>query len=192
MLRAIALLPLLFACEKECPTQVPCPKVAEPVMVADAMGRAAPSSDRVEQLKQFVRLGYGDSHDLEFRVLDFRTEEISTTDMQAILPLVPSYNAFDGNAIAKGIEPLRGQVMGWQFGREGSPAIYVHLPYWLKQQEGNCTPTEGCKDLPNDRRLTDAEFKALVAQVKSTFTALHADEIGVDTISDHIYRIWWD
>lgn len=200
MLRSIICLPLLFACEKDCPTQAPCPKVDPPVAIAlaDAASGAAPAGARLDQLKQFVRLGYGDEpqHGLEVRSLQFRTEAVSTKELQELVRLVPSYNAFNGPAIAKGLEALRGKVMYWEFGREASPVLYVYLPYWLKQQEINC-PDERCSEgswgeVANDRQLTSGELAALVTLLKTTFTTLQADEIDVDNISDHVYRIWWD
>ncbi len=174
----------------------PCPKEATPVAAATVDAAAANAGDaRFEQLRQFVRLGYGDLHDLEVRSLDFQTEEVSTAELQELVKLVPDYNAFNGAAIAKGLEELRGEIMHFSFGREGSPVIYVDLAYWLGQQEKAC-PGQRCADgwgkPKDDRRLTAAEHAAIVARVKAVFTRLHADEIDVQEQDDHRIRVWWD
>ncbi len=129
---------LSAACTQECPKLQPPDPCKDPVvaMVADAAPTATSSPQR--DTLEFVRLGYGDSHDLHVRSLEFRTECLSTSLMQQALRLVPEYNAFEGPKIADGIEKLRGEIMCWQFGREGSPVIYMQLPYWLSQAEKAC------------------------------------------------------
>ena len=174
----------------------PCAKEHVAVVTADAGAAVAVSGDaRLDQLRQFVRFGYGDLHDLEVRSLDFHTEELSTAELQELVKLVPDYNAFNGAAIAKGLDELRGEIMHFTFGREGSPVIYVDLAFWLGQQEKACPGqrcAEGWGKPKDDRRLTAAEHAAIVTRVKSVFTRLHADEIDVDEQNDHRIRVWWD
>jgi hypothetical protein len=147
---------------------------------------------------EFIRLGYGDSNELSVRSLSFRTECLSTSLMQQALRLVPDYNNFNGAEVAANIEKLRGEIMCWQFGREGSPVIYMEIPYWLGQAEHVCPQRHDieaalpCPKLENDRRLSDAESADITSRAKALFQTLHADEIEFDLIASNTLRIWWD
>lgn len=190
---------LTAACTRECPKPQSSEPCKDPVVAKVADAAAAPTTSSVYQdTLAFVRLGYGDSHDLYVRSLDFRTECLSTSLMQQALRLVPEYNAFEGAKIADGIEKLHGEIMCWQFGREGSPVIYMQIPYWLGQAEKACPElhdkedAQPCPRPDNDRRLTEAESTDLTRRAKALFQSLHADEIGFDQIAKNTLRIWWD
>ncbi len=194
-----ALLPSLIvltsACTRECPKLQPC---KDPVVAPVADAAAPTTSSLYRETLDFVRLGYGDSHDLYVRSLEFRTECLSTSLMQQALRLVPDYNAFAGAKVADGIEKLRGEIMCWQFGREGSPVIYMQIPYWQSQAEKACPALHDKENAPpcpksdDDRRLTEPEVADLTNRAKTLFQTLHAAEMGFDQIATTTLRVWWD
>ena len=172
---------------------------AVPAVGGPAAGGGLPAAavgDRRAQMVEFVRLGYGDMHGKEVRSLAFQTEALSTDDLKAVVALVPDYNVFEGARVADAVERLRGDISYYRFGREGSPVLYVHLPYWTNQQERSC-PGQRCEagswgpDTEETRRLTAQEHAALVARVRQVLAQLGADEITSDS-DDHELRAWWD
>ncbi|MES1146756.1 MAG: hypothetical protein ABUL52_00010, partial [Solimonas sp.] len=40
-----------------------------------------------------------------------------------------------GKKVAEALTEFRGQVSAIEFGREGSPVLYIDLPYWTHQRE---------------------------------------------------------
>lgn len=194
----IAFVAVSAACERECPKVEPAKPCNEPIVARAADAAVAPTGSLYRDTLELVRLAYGDSHDLHVRALEFKTECLSTSLMQAALRLVPEYNAFDGAKIADGIEKLRGDIMCWQFGREGSPVIYMQIPYWLSQSEKACPDlhdkegAQPCEKATDDRRLTPAETADLTKRATALFQSLHADEVAFDPIAKNTMRIWWD
>lgn len=195
----LAFVAVSAACERECPEVEPAKRCEEPVVASAADAAVAPSTGSLyRDTLELVRLAYGDSHDLYVRALEFKTECLSTSLMQRAVRLVPEYNAFDGAKIAEAIEKLRGEIMCWQFGREGSPVIYMQIPYWLSQSERACPDLhdkEGaqlCEKAADDRRLTQAETADLTKRATALFQSLHADEMAFDPIAKNTMRIWWD
>lgn len=129
------------------------------------------------------------------RALSFQSEPLSTADMEHVLPLVARYNGFDSERMLDAVGQLRGEIAYYVFGRENSPVLHVHLPYWTHQQEKNC-PESSCdtdRSGPKDsaRRLEPGERAALRDRVQRVLTAAGATEVGPGT-SDHIVRAWWD
>ena len=94
--------------------------------------------------------------------------------------------AFQGSSSWRnGIQRFAGRVSGVAFGRELSPVLYVHLPYWTHQREGPNTKGIGTK-------ISDKENEQLVAELKRVFVdELEAEEFGPDTINSRVIRIWW-
>jgi hypothetical protein len=158
----------------------------DPKVIAKLTGQPDAAPARLEQTLELIRLVYGDLHGKDTRSLHFRSERLSTDDMKQVLPLVDSYNGFVGTKVAAALEPLRGRIMYYEFGREGSPVIYVHLPYWTSQQEQSSVPREAA------RKFDAAEHAALVEKVRTVFKNVAADEIGEADSSDHVIRVWWD
>ena len=120
---------------------------AVPGAGADATEQIGAEADagasRLAQTMELVRLVYGDLHGKETRSLLFKSEPLSTDDMRQLLPLVEHYNGFAGAKVSEALEGLRGEISYYELGREGSPVLYVHLPYWTHQQEKNC-PERRC------------------------------------------------
>jgi len=76
-----------------------------------------------------VKLGYGDLFDLSVRSLDFRTGHLGQDDAASAIRIVDSYNEFVGEDVATAVENLfaDGHTRRVQFGREGSPVLYLSL-----------------------------------------------------------------
>ena len=137
--------------------------------------------------KQFVKLGFGPMilGEVGFQSTEFLTPVLSTRQAAELVLLVPEYGPFKGVAVAKGIESFAGRVSGVAFGRELSPVLYVHLPYWTHQREGPLPRPPGLK-------ISDQENEQLVAELKKVFVdGLGAEEFGPDSIDKRTIRIWW-
>ena len=129
----------------------------------------------------FVRIGYG----LEkgFQSTDFLTPRLRTVQAVPLIQLVKRHNEFEGERVAAAVQQLRGKVSGVEFGRDGSPVLFVELPYWTHQREETLTEGMGVK-------IEDKENDQLVAQLKQVFvTELKASEFSV---RGRRVRIWWN
>ncbi len=128
----------------------------------------------------FVRIGYG----LEkgFQSTDFLTPRLRTIQAVPLIKLVKQYNEFEGERVAAALQQLRGKVSGIEFGRDGSPVLFIELPYWTHQREETLTEGIGVK-------IEDKETDQLVAQLKQVFVAeLKASEFSV---RGRRVRVWW-
>jgi hypothetical protein len=137
--------------------------------------------------KQFVTLGFGPMvlGETGFQSTQFLTPVLSTRQTSELVLLVPEYGRFKGAAAARGIQSFAGRVSGMAFGRELSPVLYVHLPYWTHQREGPISKAAGT-------RISDRENQQLVAELKRVFVdELGAEEFGPDPIDKRTIRIWW-
>jgi hypothetical protein len=144
-----------------------------------------PQDNRARDAIAFVKLGYGDSFGLGFRSLYFRTDRLTTIEAQAVMRII-EYNGFDGNKVADAIEQFKGKFAAYEFGREGSPVLYVSLPYWTHQREGAPRGNMG-------ERIDDTENDTLVAKLRDALVErLGADEFDVVKMDSPKVRIWWD
>jgi hypothetical protein len=137
--------------------------------------------------KQFVSIGFGPQvlGETGFQSTQFLTPTLSTRQASELVLLVPEYGHFKGAAVAKGIQSFAGRVSGVAFGREGSPVLYVHLPYWTQQREGPIPRAAGSK-------ISDQENEQLVKELRKVFAdELGAEEFGPDSINSRMIRIWW-
>jgi hypothetical protein len=137
--------------------------------------------------KQFVKIGFGPLvlGETGFQSTEFLTPVLSTRQACELVLLVPEYGHFKGAEVAKGIQRFAGRVSGVAFGREGSPVIYVHLPYWTHQQEGPMPRPAGSK-------ISDQENEQLVKELRKVFVdELQAEEFGPDAMNKRVIRIWW-
>ena len=137
--------------------------------------------------EQFVRIGFGPQvlGQRGFQSTEFLTPPLSTTQASQLALVVPEYGKFKGALVAEGIKRFAGRVMSVQFGREGSPVLYVQLPYWTHQREGPITHKMGT-------RIPDEEHNRLVEELRKVFVSeLNAEEFGPDSIDKRKIRIWW-
>lgn len=150
---------------------------------------ARTSSRRIPVAQEFVRIGFGDAivGDAPFYSHEFLTQELTTTEMQAVLPIVKQYNSFNGEAVATAIARFKGKVSGWKFGSAGSPLLMVVLAPWTHQVED--TDPRG----KSGTKFSPEEREALVAELQRVFlTELSADRFERDSSSEFIYGAWWD
>ena len=137
----------------------------------------------IQVAETFVRLGYALDRNQKFQSTEFLTPRLRTKQARHLIQLVKSYNEFEGEAVAKALAPFEGRVSGVEFGREGSPVIYIELPYWTHQRE-EATPTGA------GTRISDEENDKLIEELRKAFVGtLKADEFSVKR---RRVRIWWD
>jgi hypothetical protein len=131
----------------------------------------------------FIRLGFGLDESVRFRSTEFLTPWLRTVQAQKLIQLVKSYNNFEGEKVAGALAEFRGQVSAIEFGREGSPVLYVDLPYWTHQREETLSSGEGV-------RIPDEDNEMLIRKLHQVFVGeLAADEFSVE---GRRVRIWWD
>jgi len=132
-----------------------------------------------------VALAYGDCQrpPKGCRLLSFRTEAISDTqDLAETLSLIGSYNAFRPGLVEAELRPFFPRLSGIEIGREGSPVLYAHLPYWTHQ-------AIGWQGFGMGVRIPDEERSALGQAVLKAMERAHADELSDN---GHTLRAWWD
>jgi hypothetical protein len=156
---------------------------------------AITSQRRIAAAQQFVRLGFGDAINDEaaFYGTRFLTQELTTTEAQAVLSVVPHFNEFVGETVAAGIERFRGRVSGWKFGASGtllvtgSPLLVVVLPYFTHQLE-EVKPGKTGGD-----PISPEVHRALISEMRHVFlNELAADTFEPEGNDDHVYAAWWD
>jgi len=130
-----------------------------------------------EKLQQLFQLAYGD--DL---LLHFRTNPVDTDTAMELVDIIGVYNNFDPNKVKDVMRAFRGQVSGYEVGREYSPVIYVWLPYWTHQREYS--------DEHYGERIPEEELKGLKRGLMVSFKLALADE--AQEVSSSILRFWWD
>ena len=130
-----------------------------------------------EKLKQLFKLAYEDN-----LLLQFRTSRVDTDTAMELVDIIGRYNEFDPGKIKDVLKAFRGQVSGYEVGREYSPVIYVWLPYWTNQREYS--------NSQRGRRIPEEEFEGLKRGLMTCFKLAKADEAG--EVSTSVLRFWWD
>ena len=131
----------------------------------------------------FVKIAYGLNEGQRFQSTEFLTPRLRTSQAAPLIRLVKRYNEFDGERVANAVSGLKGRVAGVEFGREGSPVLYIELPFWTHQRE-EAPPTE------KGTKISDAQMEALVNELRALFIdQLKADEFSVNR---RRVRVWWD
>jgi hypothetical protein len=131
----------------------------------------------------FVKIAYGLNKGQRFQSTEFLTPTLRTSQAAPLIRLIKKYNEFDGVRVAAAVEKLKGRISGIEFGREGSPVLYIDLPYWSHQRE---------EAPPNEKKakISDAENDRLVDEIKVLFVSqLKAYEFST---KGRRVRIWWD
>jgi hypothetical protein len=132
----------------------------------------------------FIRLGFGLDRSVNFQSTEMLTPIMRTVQAQQLIQMVVSYNNFEGKKVAEALTEFRGHVSSVQFGREGSPVIYIQLPYWTHQQEETRIKGQEGKCIPGS--VTDK----LVERLRHVMVEkLAADEF---TVEYNRVRVWWD
>ncbi len=142
--------------------------------------------EQIEGSIEFVKLGYGDLREKNYRSLNFVTECLETDKIIQIIPIVKNYNAFDGKKIANVLQKFRGKVSCYEFGRAGSPILHINIPYWTHQREYYHGPNPG-------EKISDSEVEQLINELKDVFIEqAYAEEFGVDAVMERKVYFWWD
>ena len=156
---------------------------ASSATATDGKGLILPLEVDQQVAEAFVRIGFGLNEKQRFQSTEFLTPRLRTAQATPLIRLVKDYNEFNGERVAAAVEKLRGRVSGVEFGREGSPVLYIELPYWTHQREETVPQGMGTK-------ITDAENDDLVAELRQVFVReLKADEFSVNR---RRVRVWWD
>ena len=137
---------------------------------------------------QFVRLGYNDliNDNSSFRSMNFTTDEQRSTLLVPAIRQVREQNAFQGEPVADGVSRFEGQLPAAEFGRRGSPILWLTFPMWTHQREGE-------DPLCHGERISDEEYNVIKAETVKTFVdELHVDSWGErETLSRKLW-FWWD
>jgi hypothetical protein len=149
---------------------------------------ALTSQRRIPVAQEFVRIGFGDTIDPQapFYSHDFLTQELTTAEAQAVIPVVKQFNGFDGIKVAEAIGRFKERVSGWKFGAAGSPLLIVVLAPWTHQIEdvrpGSFSGT----------KFTPAQVMSLVDELRCMFLKeLAADKFERDGESEYVWGAWW-
>jgi len=130
--------------------------------------------------QKFVRYGFGEDFGLKTRSLNFTTEAMKAEEAIEVVKLIKSYNDFEGEKVAEAIKQIANlwksehQQVTFEFGREGSPVLYVSFPYWLKQ----------------DKKLNETERNYRIDLSKAILQGTKPDELDRSIRAD--IRAWWD
>lgn len=146
------------------------------------------STQRILVAQQFVRFGFGEHIEAgaPFYSADFLTQELTTTEVQAVLGVVARFNAFTGGAVAGSIERFRGRIRSWRFGRAGAPLLIVTLPYWTHQVE------EEPLGAPTGTPINDQDHLALVDELRQVFLGeLDAMRFEAHPGIANAFAAWW-
>lgn len=126
---------------------------------------------------EFVRIGYHDAC-INFLVT-FRTysrEANRFADLKKAVHAAGEYNEFSPSAVCAAISQASYLVQTIQFGREGSPVMYLEI---------NPGRFEGDKYV----EYTSKELRAIELQVKGAFSDTRFDEWSR---TGNTIRVWWD
>lgn len=170
--------------------------VADPVVIItepvprEAIRPALPPGKLVSPLevdmaaaKTFIRIGFGLDESINFQSTEMLTPRLRTVQAQDLIRMVESYNNFEGKKVADALTEFRGTVSGVAFGREGSPVLYIDLPYWTHQREEVTTQGKG-------QKIPEGDTQKVVKRLKAVFVdGLLADEFSQE---GNQVRIWWD
>jgi hypothetical protein len=130
-----------------------------------------------EKLRQLFEFAFRD--DL---MLHFRTTPVDSDTAMELVDIIGLYNNFDPDKIKDVMRAFRGQVSGYEIGREYSPVIYVWLPYWTHQREYS-EETHG-------KRIPEEELEGLRHSLFTCFKLALADEAS--EVAPSRLRFWWD
>lgn len=144
---------------------------------------------------EFVRLGYSGAS-LHFRV---QTGDLET--FRACVHAIGAYNDFRPAAVSLRLGGIFGQCECMEVGREGSPVIYAHLPFWSGQRADRARAACG-RTQEGNRKYEEHERRALARRVKAIGAALRASETDELTVPESALglsagtliavRLWWD
>ena len=183
----ILVVPLLFACTDRGGYYVDVKSAAAgsaaSATAADGKNLILPLEVDQQVAEDFVRIGFGLNRNQRFQSTEFLTPRLRTSQAAPLIRMVKQYNEFNGERVATAVVKLHGRVSGVEFGREGSPVLYLELPYWTHQREEADTSGMGVKISDNDNDVFMAELRQVFV------SELKADEFSA---RGRRVRIWWN
>jgi len=121
-------------------------------------------------------------------LLHFRTTLVDTDTAKELVDIEGQVNNFYPERVKAVMNKLRGKVSGYELGRDGTPLIYVYLPYWTNQREYNREKV--------NREINAAERESLVKLVIKLFKeealADSCYQLSYRNTKLNIVRVWWD
>ena len=137
--------------------------------------------DKRSDFVELIRYVYGDSNGKLTRSLDFKSEGVSDFETFAeALKASGSYNAFEAEKTIEAFRSIWDEIGGVEIAREGSPVLYVVIPFFTNQRTIGSSYGE---------RIDSGKRKKLIDEIKAIAKDLEADEITDD---EYRVRIWWD
>jgi len=140
---------------------------------------------------EFIRAGYAGAS------LHFRVDAHNVATFNECVWAIGGYNAFDPATVTDRLgEVLPGCASGTEIGREGSPVIYVHVPFHTHQaMAGDIAQGDG-------ERIPEEERETMAARVMLAGRQAGADEYDVQLVPADAspgianavigVRLWWD
>jgi hypothetical protein len=128
---------------------------------------------------EFVRIGYNDAC-IDFTVT-FREFSLNTNrfaELKQAIRAAGQYNEFEPAKVIKAIEQVDTLIDEVQFGREGSPVMYLRLIRGVWDQSAKTVNV-----------YTTAKLRSIEKQIKGAFSETVFDEWSRDKLA---IRIWWD
>lgn len=136
-----------------------------------------------QPLVDLVKACYGDSHGLTTRLLDFKTEGIRDFEtFSEAVKMIGKYNNFDPEKVNEAMKVIWPVISYVQIGREGSPVLYVNIPYWDNQRTMGSDSAQAVK-------LTKEEQNNIIFSLKKEIYKTLPDEVSVE---NNVVRLWWD
>lgn len=143
------------------------------------------------QKKDFLEMfqrAYGDLFGYNSRLLSFVSDRIDDfSTLEEAVKLIGSYNNFEAVrvlGVLKKYWPLVGSV---QIGREGSPVLYISIPFWTSQTNG------GFNGEPQP--IAVETRRQLATDICDAFAKIGADEADIKMaggVMINNVRVWWD
>lgn len=151
-------------------------------------GHGGPEAGAADQA-EFVRLGYAGAS-LYFRVQVGGIEALWQC-------LYAAGSGLDVDAVGEAVGGAAGMISGIEFGREFSPVLYLHVPFWTN----HAMSAKGRPGVPV-RPVPEPERETMAAELMAIGASLAADEADVQlvpadapgTIAGAVrcVRLWWD
>jgi hypothetical protein len=140
---------------------------------------------------EFIRLGN--------RVCrNYRVHLPNRATFNAAMSVAQGCNNFNPTRVAKTIGDIFDDAMHVEFGAEGSPVLYITLPFWSHQRMGTETFGMGEKYTVEQRQESAQRVidwaRSVQADEICTYQYPHTDSPVWNRPGDHPYRlrIWWD
>ena len=128
---------------------------------------------------EFVRIGYHDAcinFTVHFREFSETDAPNRFSELKQAIRAAGQYNEFEPMKVIKALEQVSNMIESIQFGREGSPVMYLRL-------------VSGAWDGASWRKHSLKTIKHMENVIKGAFSPTVFDEWSRD---GNVIRVWWD